>query len=207
MGYSRAGFDVIGIDVNPQPNYPFEFLQHDILDLDWLLRIGEIDAVHASPPCQSFTDYRRRGDGVGEGYPNLIPITRDLVEAMNVPYVIENVEKASVELRTSTRLCGSAFGQDIRRHRLFETNWPLGGVDCNHAWQTPRFPSATNRVNLRRTVEVGAWRCIPYAAEAMGIDWMTNEELSESIPPSYTEFIGRQLRGYILADRGEAAST
>lgn len=88
---------------------------------------------------------------------------------------------------------------DIRRHRLFEANWPCVAPPCNHAWQTPRFPSATNRTNLRRTVEVGAYRCHRLAPAAMGIAWMTNDELSEAIPPAYTEWIGRQLAAHIKA--------
>jgi DNA (cytosine-5)-methyltransferase 1 len=110
-----------------------------------------------------------------------------------VPHVIENVPGAP--LCEPVRLCGSTFGLDVRRHRLFEANWPLRGAPCDHSWQTPRFPAATNRApNSRRTVEIGVWR-IPLDVQrrAMGIDWMTLRELSEAIPPAYTEHIGRQL--------------
>lgn len=188
MGYHRAGWTVVGVDLHPQPNYPFE---HHVGDaLAWPTE--GFDAIHASPPCQSFTAYRRRGQGVGDGYPNLIPAMRAKLEATGLPYVIENVPGAP--LLSPVCLCGSSFALDIRRHRLFETNWTLVGLPCDHGWQTPRFPPATNRTNLRRTVEVGVWR-IPIAVQhkAMGVDWMSLPELSEAIPPAYTEHVGRQL--------------
>lgn len=195
-GYADAGFEVVGVDIAPQPNYPFEFHQANALEFD----LSGFDAVHASPPCQSFTAYRRRGAGVGGGYLNLIPETRALLEASDLPYVIENVTGARTELRDPVMLCGSSFGLDVQRHRLFETNWNLVGVPCDHSWQMPRFPAATNRKpNSRRTVEVGVWR-IPLEVQqrAMGIGWMTLEELSEAIPPAYTYHIGWQLMNVVL---------
>jgi DNA (cytosine-5)-methyltransferase 1 len=190
-GYHRAGFDVIGVDVSPQPNYPFEFVQGDALDLTvwpW----APIEAIHASPPCQRFTAYRRRGAGVGDSYPDLVAETRRLLRGSGVPYVIENVPSAPLE--HPFQLCGSSFGLDVRRHRLFESNTTILTPPCDHSWQTPRFPPATNRTNRRATVEVGVWR-IPLDVQraAMGIDWMTLTELSEAIPPAYTEHIGVQL--------------
>jgi DNA (cytosine-5)-methyltransferase 1 len=191
VGYHRAGFDVIGVDIKPQPRYPFRFIRHNAISLTaW--DINHFDAIHASPPCQSFTAYRRRGNGVGDGYPDLIAPTRTLLRWTQLPYIIENVPGAP--LWGPVRLCGSSFGLDVRRHRMFESNVTIMGAPCDHAWQTPRFPPATNRTNLRRTVEVGVWR-IPLDVQqrAMDIDWMTLRELSEAIPPAYTEFIGRQL--------------
>lgn len=188
MGYHRAGWTVVGVDLRPQPNYPFE---HHVGDaLTWPTE--GFDAVHGSPPCQSFTAYRRKGNGVGDGYPDLIPAMRAKLDASGLPYVIENVPGAP--LLDPVCLCGSSFALDVRRHRLFETNWSLVGLPCDHGWQTPRFPPATNRTNLRRTVEVGVWR-IPIAVQrkAMDIDWMELTELSEAIPPAYTEHVGRQL--------------
>jgi len=198
MGYHRAGFDVIGVDIEPQPNYPFEIVNADASEL---LKHGnnvftDIDVIHASPPCQRFTAYRRRGSGVGEGYPDLIATIRDSLARIGVPYVIENV--AGAPLDNPARYCGSSFGLDVRRHRFFESNIALMAPECDHGWQTPRFPPATNRANLRRTVEVGVWR-IPLSVQqaAMGIDWMTLTELSEALPPSYTEDIGAQLLAHI----------
>jgi len=202
MGYHRAGFDVIGVDIKPQPNYPFEFVVCDALAYLGLPHITEtFDAIHASPPCQTFTAYRRKGHGVGDGYADLIAETRQLLWSAGLPWVIENVEGAP--LRSPLMLCGSMFDLDVQRHRYFESDWPIDDPvwPCRHEIWAPRFPAATNRKpNSRRTVEVGVWR-IPLDVQqrAMGIDWMTGEELSQAIPPAYTELIGAQLLAHLEA--------
>ena len=211
-GYHDAGFDVIGVDIAPQPRYPYDMAVGDALALLRQLLdgrthpvlgygLGDIDAIHASPPCQSFTAYRRKGQGVGDGYLNLIPETRELLDHTGLPYVIENVEQAKSELRDPVRYCGSSFGLDVRRHRLFESNVPLMPAPCDHSWQTPRFPPATNRTNLRSTVEVGVWR-IPLEVQqrAMGIDWMDLKGLSQAIPPAYSRHVGEQLMRHLDAE-------
>ena len=188
-GFSRAGFEVVGFDIAPQPNYPFEFVQGDALEVD----LTGFDAVHVSAPCQSFTAYRRKGHGVGDGYPNLIPAFREKLRDSGLPYSIENVPGSPLE--NPVQICGTGLGLDVQRHRLFESNVPMMGVPCSHGRNAARYPAATNRgANTRRTVEVGVWR-IPLEVQqrAMGIDWMTLEELSESIPPAYTEHIGAYL--------------
>lgn len=187
MGYHRAGFEVVGVDHKPQPNYPFEFHQDGALTFP----TASFDAIHASPPCQAFTAYARRSNHVGD-HPDLIAATRERTQSAERPFVIENIPGSP--LVDPIQLCSSSFGLDVRRHRLFETNWSLEGKPCDHTWQTPRFPPASNRKNLRSTVEVGVWR-IPLDVQqmAMGIDWMTRGELSQAIPPAYTEWIGRQL--------------
>lgn len=190
-GFTAAGFDVeiVGVDIKPQPNYPYTFVQFDAMDFpldDWYF-----DFIHASPPCQTWTAYRRRPNHVGE-YPELVSLTRARLAAAGVQYVIENVPGAP--LHGAVQLCGSSFGLDVRRHRLFETSCPVMVPPCDHGRQLPRFPAATNRTNLRKTVEVGVWR-IPLSVQraAMGIDWMTLEELSEAIPPAYTAYLAEQL--------------
>lgn len=195
MGYYRAGFDVVGVDIEPQPSYPFRFHQADALTFN----LDGFDAVHASPICQGFTAYKRRHGHV-RPRPNLIPTVRHRLAATGVPYVIENVPGAP--LVDPVTLCGSSFGLDVRRHRLFESNITLHGPACDHGWQTPRFAPATNRTNLRRTVEVGVWR-IPLAVQqkAMGIDWMALHELTLAIPPAYTEHLGAQLLAHVGAVR------
>ena len=187
-GYHLAGFDVTGIDIKPMPGYPFQFIQSDALTFP----LDGFDAVHAAPPCQLWSAYRRRPGLTARSYPDLIGSLRARLTAWGGPYVIENVPGSP--LREPVTYCGSSFGLDVRRHRWFESNVPLNAPPCDHSWQTPRFPPATNRANLRRTVEVGVYR-IPLAVQrqAMGISWMTLSQLSQATPPAYTEHIGRQL--------------
>lgn len=199
MGYHRAGFEVIGVDKDKQPRYPFEHHVADAIEvLEEVAATGAVfgrpvQAVHTSPPCQRFTAYGRSDTkGWGENYLDLVEPTRDALIRTGLPYVIENVPGAP--LIDPIQLCGSSFHLDVRRHRLFESNIPLMAVPCDHSWQTPRFAPASNRTNLRSTVEVGVWR-IPLDVQraAMGIDWMELRELSEALPPAFTEHIGRQL--------------
>ncbi len=191
MGLHRAWPDaeIVGVDVNPQPRYPFMFVQGDALGYP----VAQFDFIWASPPCQFATSYKRRPDHVAPSA-NLIPATRSLLSLTEAPCVIENITGARLELRDPIMLCGSMFGLDVRRHRLFECSFPVFPPPCDHKAQTPRFPPATNRTNLRSTVEVGVWR-IPLEVQqkAMGIDWMNPEELSQAIPPAYSEFLARAL--------------
>ena len=213
MGYHRAGFDVIGVDIVQQPNYPFKSTRCDalialrrLMEDDFLAtRFGnvwleDVSAIHASPPCQAFTAYQRTGI-VGD-YPDLVDPVRQLLNATGLPWVIENVVGAP--LTDPVLICGSMFdpAMNIRRHRLFETNWKLEPPQwpCRHKLTAPgRFKSSsTRRPNSRATIEIGAWdEPLARQQEAMGIDWMTLEELSESIPPAYTEFIGAQLLAHL----------
>jgi len=196
-GYYEAGFDVVGIDNKVQPNYPYEFIQGDAIQVGKrLLATRTVGAIHASPPCQKFSAYRRRGQGVGSGYLNLIPVTRELCRESGLPYVIENVPGAPLE--NPVQYCGSSFALDIRRHRLFESNVALTAPECDHSWQKPRFPPATNRKNLRCTMEIGVWRIpLPDQQRAMGIDNVSLRELSQAVPPAYTKHIGAQLLVHI----------
>jgi DNA (cytosine-5)-methyltransferase 1 len=199
-GYQRAGFYVVGIDIAPRPHYcGDEFIQSDALemlaDLDWL---AGFDAVHASPPCQGYTQFsnlnaERWGNRVE--HPMLIEPVRELLDATGLPYVIENVQGAP--LRKDLMLCGSMFGLRVRRHRIFETNWSVGGAPpCHHQDDSIAIYGSMDgrRVWTRKNgTELRAARTIGQASEAMGIDWMTWNEIKEAIPPAYTEFIGKQL--------------
>lgn len=189
-GLHLAGYDVTGVDINPQPSYPFTFYEVDARECNFAL--FDYDFVWASPPCQAFTAYKRRKNHVKKR-PNLIPETREMLKAWDGPYVIENVPGAP--LNANLMLCGSMFGLDVRRHRIFETNFHVPQPECAHHKQKPRFPQATNRKNKRKTVEVGVWR-IPLETQqkAMGINWMTVKELSQAIPPAYSEYIARACR-------------
>jgi DNA (cytosine-5)-methyltransferase 1 len=196
-GYRRAGFSVFGVDINPQKNYPYPFAQADALE--YLREHGhEFDAIHASPPCQAYSDLQKQNK---REYVDLIAPTRDLLQESGWPYVIENVEGAP--LRSPVVLCGTMFpGLRVLRHRLFETNWPLVPVDVSGCARHPLvFTHDKRKAHYGKLdqdtsfVQVtGGGNCtIANKADAMGIDWMTGRELNEAIPPAYTEYIGRQL--------------
>lgn len=195
MGYHRAGFDVVGVDNKPQPSYPFEFVQADALEFLADLFLGQIIAVHASPPCQFATVYGNNRAHVRDDHPNLIPATRELLRATSLPYVIENVEGARDHLIDPVRICGTGLGVRVRRHRYFETSWPLVGVSCDHKRFTDRiFPGSSNRPNGRTVMNVGEYR-VPLATqrEVMEMPWADLHGISQAVPPAYTEHIGRQL--------------
>ena len=197
MGYHRAGFDeIVGVDINPQPRYPFEFVQADALEYV-AEHGGGFDAIHASPPCQAFSQAVKKR--YRKGRPNLIPETRMALDRLDVPYVIENVPTAGVHMREPVTLCGSAFGLPIRRHRLFESNVWIWGILCSHKEYPRRYMPAWNRTNLLRVLSLsGGYQQgktdIEEHRAAMGVDWdMDIKELSQSIPPAYTEYIGKGL--------------
>lgn len=187
-GLARAGFSVTGVDIKPQPNYPFKFIQADATE--WPIDVDDFDFIWASPPCQGFTAYKRRPNHVAP-VANLIPHTRERLIALGLPYCIENVPGAP--LLDPVTLCGSMFDLDVRRHRIFETSFPLLAPACQHGIWTRRFKPATNRINLRYTIEIGSWdEPLPLQQLAMGdVNWMTREELSQAIPPAYSEFIAK----------------
>jgi len=204
MGYHQAGFDeIVGVDIEPQPNYPFEFIQGDALDLDgvWWENFYQYDLIHASPPCQHFTKYRNVVKDITDRYEDLIAPTYDLLEASGVPYIIENVPGAPI--RPDLVLCGSMFGLDVRRHRWFQLGGfsAMGPGGCNHKGWQRRFKSSTGRQNKRYTIEVGAWdESLKDQKAAMDVDWpITVRELSEAIPPAYTKFIGEQFLAQVNA--------
>lgn len=191
-GLYQACFSrIIGVDIDHQSAYPFIMTVMDAHEFLKTETMEGIDFIWASPPCQKFTAYKRRPNHV-RPRENLIPRTRELLRSSGVPYVIENVPGAPLE--NPVMLCGSMFGLDVRRHRIFESSFPIRQPKCEHEKQTPRFPPATNRKNLRRTVEVGVWR-IPLETQrkAMGIHWMDLKELSQAIPPAYSKYIAQEF--------------
>lgn len=206
MGYSRAGFDdIVGVDIKPQPNYPFAFVQMDVLNYleePWFL---SFDAIHASPPCQRYSvanNIHQKAD-----HPDLVAVTRERLQAIGKPYVIENVPGAP--LVNVIVVCGLALGCGVKRHRWFESNALLFGTDCvgGHSgdWvsvfghtvleRSPQIGRTAKNGPIFRRKHLGTDR----GREAMGISWMTREELSESIPPAYTEYLGRQLLAHLQA--------
>jgi DNA (cytosine-5)-methyltransferase 1 len=196
MGYHRAGFDVVGVDIDPQPNYPFEFHQADALE--FLRDRGhEFDAIHASPPCQGYTTMSNKHREAQAKWPRLIVPTRAALVATGLPYVIENVAGARKHMINPVKLSGGMFGLGVDRPRLFESNVPLTAPPYRRpdpvigvygrAHDGRRLWSRADGTELR------AARTLMEGRLAMGIGWMTWAELTEAIPPAFTEFIGAQL--------------
>ena len=203
MGYHRAGFDVVGVDINPQPHYPFEFHQADALE--YLAEHGaEFQARHASPPCQAYSRTGHLADAQGgrRSSVRLTEPTRALLRRVGGPYVIENVEGAPMD--SPLLLCGSMFGLRVRRHRIFDSNTFLFGLECNHVAQG-RPVGVLNWGKWGHEIPNGGKlaESLADAQDAMGIDWMRRPELAEAIPPAYTEYIGAQL---LMLNRARGAA-
>ncbi|GIG27155.1 hypothetical protein Cde04nite_33990 [Cellulomonas denverensis] len=193
MGYRRAGFDVVGVDIDPQPRYPFEFHQGDALKF-LLEHHGEFDAFHASPPCQAYTLAQRIQ---GNDHPDFIAATRSAFELIGKPWVIENVPGSP--LNHPVTYCGASFpGLRVYRHRLFESSIPL--TPPTHAEHSAPLTKMGRRLQGGHFMHVvGNFTGAQDARDAMGIQWMTRDELREAIPPAYTEHIGRQLIAHVEA--------
>ena len=215
-GYSDAGFEVFGVDIEPQPRYQFWFHQGDVLDvLDrlWsglgvefvhpdgrrrMLFAEQIAARHASPPCQALSTITPDPSK----HVNLIPDVRGRLMLSDRPYVLENVEGARLELINPLRLCGSSFGLKVRRHRYFESSIELDSVPCNHKAQgTPtgvygalRTKHWTRPTGQSRGLKATS---LEEAREAMGMPWASWHGCTQAIPPAMTEFIGRQLLAHL----------
>jgi len=195
-GYARAGWRVVGVDIVPQRNYPFEFIEDDaMLFLQEMAEAVEggydtgFNAIHASPPCQRYSTMTRRW-GRENDHPDLVPEVRELLQRIGLPYVIENVPGAP--LIDPTMLCGSMFGLQVRRHRLFETSFEVPPLECKHREQGRVVGVYGNSggSSARDGISFGGvedWR------NAMGIQWMVGRELREAIPPAYTEYIGKVM--------------
>jgi len=186
MGYHRAGFEeIVGVDINPQPRYPFELLQADALE--YVAEHGhKFDAIHASPPCQRYSKLTHSNSK----YPDLYAPTRKLLLDNGAPWVIENVIGAPYDY--GFVLCGSMFNLVVRRHRNFETSWlHLMGLRCDHTRQGRSITVTGKGGGVSRHSDKGVKSAWP---EYMGMPWATPEECTQAIPPAYTEYIGKELR-------------
>ena len=195
-GLYNAGFEVEGVDIEPQPRYPFKFHRADALQFP----LESFDLIWASPPCQfgseaTPTEHRAK-------HRNLIPAIRERLEASGIPYIIENVEGARSHLRQPIKLCGSMFGLKTFRHRYFETKPFLTTLTppCAHSFRPLLVTTAG--ANSRR---IGNFKSTKNAPEAYGIDWMSADGLKEAMPPAYSEFLGRQMLAIIERAWEEAA--
>jgi DNA (cytosine-5)-methyltransferase 1 len=203
MGYHRAGFEVVGVDINPQPNYPFEFVRGDAMRsvMDLFRKVGRWDAIHASPPCQMYSSAMRH---LAKPQPMLIDAVRDMLVDYPV-WVIENVvgapipEQSTWDGRHGIRLCGGDFGLRVARHRLFETSIPLMPTEHRHPAEVmnPHNQRGRDRIyaEFGRQDPEAIWR------KEMGVEWMGRYEAREAIPPAYTEHIGRQLLAAIQQEQ------
>jgi DNA (cytosine-5)-methyltransferase 1 len=228
-GYAQAGFEVVGVDVHPQPRYPFAFVQADALDvLNMLLAddglwhgyaLDDFAAIHASPPCQEYSKsryLRNATHATPRIREKLVTQVRTRLEATCLPWVMENVPGAP--LPDALELCGSMFGLPIRRHRWFASSHYLyapgpcqhtdgfynviGGKVRGYGTYASETLYLDSKGRSRR--REGYYRS-SVGYDAMGIDWpMTRREMSEAIPPAYTRWIGVQLM--VVVKSGEAAS-
>jgi DNA (cytosine-5)-methyltransferase 1 len=197
-GYDRAGFEVVGVDIEPQANYPFEFHQADALDLSYgghplCPRVGHrgFAAIHASPPCHDHSAISRQKDGTG----HLLEDTLGLVKASGLPWVVENVEGPSVTMDGwYFTLCGSMFGMKVRRHRRFGASFAVLAPGCNHPlqgrpWTITGDGGACDTSHSKKPAARDFWRY-------MEMPWMEGQPpygVAQAIPPAYTTFIGEAL--------------
>lgn len=199
MGYHRAGFDVVGVDIVPQPRYPFDFVLADAMTFP----LDGFDAIHASPPCQAFSTLRSRHKE--QGYPELVLPTLARLEASGVPWVVENVKRAP--LGAQIMLCGSAFGLGanghyLRRHRYFALSFPLPALvpPCQHiGWAIGVHGGGESHDRRAGTRPRGYQAGAAESAEALGIDWLPKTSLAQAIPPAFTEWIGQHLLAEVVA--------
>lgn len=210
MGYWRAGFEVVGVDHEPQPNYPFTFVLADALEYI-MVEGATFDVVHASPPCHDHSDLSSLHGK--DGTEHLLNDSREILQGLGIPYVIENVGRA--KMLGATVLCGSMFDlgahcrdgiyRQLRRHRQFESNIPLSPPrKCSHAGHPVGvYGNGGRQAAPRNRGYMGAKQ---ERFDAMGIDWMSHKEVAQAIPPAYTEHVGRQLLAAMSSGREDVAA-
>ncbi|MFB7219370.1 SAM-dependent methyltransferase [Streptomyces sp. NPDC056227] len=192
-GYEAAGFYVLGVDIADQPRYPYLFVQADVLEslaeyAEWIRE--HVTLVDASPPCQR---YSRAQKIQQREHPDLIAPTRELLLALGLPFVIENVEEAAPELRSPVMLCGAMFpGLHTYRHRLLETSFPVvAPVHPRHVHPTVKMGRPLREGDWYHAV--GNFSNVPYVRSDMGVEWMSRDGIRECIPPRYTQFVAVQF--------------
>jgi len=195
VGYARAGFEVVGVDINPQPHYPFEFHQADALEYP----LEGFDAIHASPPCQRYSEGGRRYPEKQLTHPDYLEPTRQRLLNQSTPWVLENVVGAKKTIPNAATICGRSMGYPrLARHRLFESSMLLFVPACECAGATETTLGVygdrpDGRYLNSRYPKARAPKGLAQAQEAMGMDWADWHGTKEAIPPAYTEWIGRQL--------------
>lgn len=230
MGYENAGFTVVSVDIEPQPRCPFPFLQADALKVLDMLICGEVlpfsmDGVHAthrlgledfvgihtSPPCQGYSRMSNCRPGLAETYPKLVDPTRDRLIEAGLPYVIENVVGAP--LIDPITLCGTMFGYELYRHRLFEASFPVHAPvmqpgcsddvpphpECGWPHVMPASKAGHWKPGTVMSV-AGHFSPVQKGRQVMGINWMNRDEMAEAVPPFYTEYIGSGLKAALASE-------
>jgi DNA (cytosine-5)-methyltransferase 1 len=176
--------EIVGVDIKPQPRYPFKFVQDNALEYP----LDGFNFIWSSPPCQYYTQMLNHGLTPRANHPDLIEVTRNLLVSSGLPYVIENV--AGAPLKNAIRLCGLMFKLQTLRHRFFESTFTIA---------EPLHPKHNGK-GIRNQRDGGTYyRCYGHETgkrqwgKAMGIDWMKTPELAQAIPPVYSRYIGEQL--------------
>lgn len=205
MGYHRAGFDVVGVDLEPQPRYPFEFVQGDALAY-LTEHAHEFDAIHASPPCQASTTMSNRWRGAGgkaDSWENLIPATLTALAPLAAPWVVENVVGARKDMPGAFTLHGGMFGLRVDRPRLFLSNVPvmvfMAGRVADPVGVYGKAHDGRRLFTRKDGSSQYAAASLAEAQDAMGMPWADWNGVREAIPPAYTEFIGAQLLSHLAA--------
>lgn len=204
-GYFDAGFDVVGVDIERQPKYPYKFIQEDAFLFLQQYDLKEYDAIHASPVCKRYSTITRTAK-THDLHPDQISDIRELLVKTGLPFVIENVPEAPLE--NPFMLCGTMFGLNVVRHRHFEVNWPIEinpfEMRCNHTKTVVKHGRRPDR-ERNYAAATGHFSDVPFVQKSMGIHWMGQKELSQAIPPAYTRFIGRKLIDYLLTKNQKVA--
>ena len=203
VGYHRAGFDVVGVDLKRQPRYPYDFIQGDAIEYLKTADLTEFSAIHASPPCQKYSMAQNAAKN-RDAHPDLVGPVRESLRATGLPYVIENVVGAPMEY--PILMCGLAFGLKVKRHRLFESNLMIFSPPCPSHDQDYFVIFGHEVRNRRKGAAAGRKNKIAEGRAAMEIDWMSRGELSQAIPPAYTHHIGAQLLAVIERQREKEAA-
>lgn len=190
MGLHNASFDVTGVDIAPQPRYPFAFYQADAMTFP----LEGFDFIWASPPCQGYSHLTPKN--AKDNHQRLIPALRERLLANGKPFCIENVAGAKKELASPFMLCGSMFGLRTQRHRFFETSFIVKPPrTCDHS-KIPLLVTTASKASIEKRLKMGVKpKTVKNAPEAYGIDWMDFKGLKEAIPPAYAEYIGKVVHG------------
>lgn len=201
-GLQNAGFHVTGVDINPQPRYcGDEFHQGDALAFD----VSGFDLICASPPCQRYSLASKSQRNAGKEYPDLLPSTREKLKNSGCHWIMENVPGAP--MRPDIVLCGSMFGLRVIRHRWYECSFPVFDLfpPCQHP-SNPVVCVGHGTTSWARAKNGGKCHTVAEVREAMGIDWMNRDEMSQAIPPAYSEFLARKFLGWIASTENKVVA-